>query len=806
MRCPSAQKLEDFLEERCGDADQAAIGRHVDRCTQCQAKLEELTGEVATASSAVLRQPVSTLAAATSSTDFLLRLKDHPPSSSNLSGNGSRSRSGQFQDKAGFSFSGKIPVVANYEIISELGRGGMGVVYKARQIGLDRLVALKMILAGPHAGPKELERFRQEAEAVARLRHPNIIQIYDIGESEGRPYLALEFVEGDSLAHLLKGVPQPLHSAARLVETLAKAIHYAHQRNIVHRDLKPANILLERVASKSAAGDQWPETSDKTEESSPAADTWSLANSSLAACPKITDFGLAKRLDDRGMGTQSGDIIGTPSYMAPEQAGSKGVAVGPATDVYALGAILYELLTGRPPFRGPTSLDTVLLVLHEDPVRPSFLRRDLPRDLETITLKCLAKDPAKRYASAEALAEDLYRYRKGKPIKARPVGLYERIWKWSRHRPMTASLVAGMFLVGLLGFAGVTWQWQEAEYERMEADEARINAEVQRKKARAALYFSRISQSQLHWRVHDFTSAKYALDNCLPVELRGWEWRYLQGLFHNDLFTLAHTRGGQGGGVAFDADGTRIASVVSGPTMGETTWPSEVWIWDAVNGDHRLTGPTTLHRLAFSPNGQRLALATTDGDVMIWDPLTGREILQKKLHQGSVMALAFSPDGKMVVSGGADKKVRIWDAASGEVLRVFSGHTQMIQSVAFHPSRPMVASAGRDSTVRIWDIDAPEGTSPKILSGHHKIAVYCVAFNPNGQTVVSASGNGNLKIWDLATGEIVQSLTGDAGGAEHRLQPRRPVPGQGGQGRHGPHLAPEHRGRTHVLPRPHHAG
>ena len=310
------------------------------------------------------------------------------------------------------------PDVPGYEILGTLGRGGMGVVYKARQTGLNRLVALKMIIGGSLAAPKQLARFRIEAEAVAQLRHPNIVQIYDIGEVDGVPFVSLELLEGGDLRDRLAGTPQPGIPAAELVATLGRAVHAAHQARIVHRDLKPANVLL--------AGD---------------------------GTPKITDFGLAKRLESEDHQTQSGDIMGTPSYMAPEQAMGRTKDVGPAADIYALGAILYEVLTGRPPLKGETVMETVRMVIHEDPVPPSRLMPRLARDLETICLKCLNKDPQRRYATAEELADDLDRYREGRPIKARPTTVWVRGVKWAKRRPVAAlSVAAGvLLLIGLTG-------------------------------------------------------------------------------------------------------------------------------------------------------------------------------------------------------------------------------------------------------------------------------------------------------------------------------------------------------------------
>jgi serine/threonine-protein kinase len=302
-----------------------------------------------------------------------------------------------------------LPVIAGYEILGILGRGGMGVVYKARQLKLSRLVALKMVLAGHSAAPDHLERFRREAQAVAHLQHPHIVQIHDVGEHDGLPYFCLEFVPDGSLEEKLSGTPMPARRAAHLVELLARAIHAAHQKGIVHRDLKPSNVLLARCDPLHGVKlDDGPVESAHYE-------------------PKISDFGLAKKLDEVHAQTRSGAILGTPGYMAPEQAGAKKKPIGPATDVYALGAILYELLTGRPPFLAETPFDTLLEILEQEPAPPRLLNAKVDRDVETICLKCLEKNPADRYASALALAEDLRRYRQQEPISARGSNMLDRL-------------------------------------------------------------------------------------------------------------------------------------------------------------------------------------------------------------------------------------------------------------------------------------------------------------------------------------------------------------------------------------------
>jgi hypothetical protein len=334
-----------------------------------------------------------------------------------------------------------------YEILGELGRGGMGVVYKARQVQLNRVVALKMILTGAHAGPQDLARFRTEAEAVARLQHPHIIQIYEVGEQRGLPYFSLEFCPGGGLDKKLAGTPLPAAEAAALVEKLARAMQVAHQKGVLHRDLKPANVLL---------------AEDGT--------------------PKVTDFGLAKKLGEAGQ-TQSGAVMGTPSYMAPEQAAAKAGEVGPATDVYSLGAILYECLTGRPPFKAPTALDTIMQVVSAEPVPPGQLNAKVPRDLETICLKCLQKAPGKRYSSAEAPADDLRRFQAREPIAARPVSVTERAWQWCRRNPAVAGLLVAVLFVFAAGATVSAILALLAERRAGESIKARGEAEREAEKA-----------------------------------------------------------------------------------------------------------------------------------------------------------------------------------------------------------------------------------------------------------------------------------------------------------------------------------
>jgi tetratricopeptide (TPR) repeat protein len=361
--------------------------------------------------------------------------------------------------------------IPGYETLRELGRGGMGVVYCAWQNDLRRVVAIKTVLAGAATAPEQQVRFQREAEAVARLQHPNIVQIYQVGLGSS-PYLVLEHADGGSLAQKLDGTPQPPQRAALLVEVLARAAHHAHQKGIIHRDLKPANVLL---------------LEDGT--------------------PKISDFGLAKFLiGDDGGKTRTGEIVGTPSYMAPELGMGRVKDVGPWTDVYALGAILYELLTGRPPFKGATPFDTIAQAASDEPVPPIRVQPKVPRDLETICLKCLDKEPRKRYASALALAEDLRRFLAGEPARARRVGLGERALKWVKRRPAAAVLVAvsGLAALALVGLGVCLCCNGQLQAALHEAEEQRAEANRQRKcfedLEASTRYLRNISQAEQAWQ------------------------------------------------------------------------------------------------------------------------------------------------------------------------------------------------------------------------------------------------------------------------------------------------------------------
>jgi WD40 repeat protein/serine/threonine protein kinase len=714
--CPADEELSAFDRGDLSPAAQDAIAAHLETCPRCEAILQQLEQAPDAMISALRRAP----------------LIEHE----------STVRNGA-----------RWPTLPGYEILGELGRGGMGVVYKARQLGLNRLTAVKMILAGGHAGAEALTRFHAEAEAAAALHHPHIVAVYEVGAQDGCPFFSMEYVAGGSLKDRLQGLPQPAEEAARLVESLARAVSFAHERGIVHRDLKPANILLQKSF-----------TTEDTEERKGAVETSLPLRSSVSSVvkgftPKITDFGLVKRLD-LGQQTQSGQILGTPDYMAPEQAAGKGNRVGPTVDIYSLGAILYELLTGRRPFQAASALETLEQVRQQEPVPPRRVQPQVPRDLDTICLKCLAKEPGKRYASALALAEDLRRFLTDEPIQARPPSLGERCARWVRHHKAVAvafaaisvTLVAATMISLLAAFQKET-ERQKATRAQERAEKAQQLAEERRELAVRNLY---IAKTNLTGMMLDAPSGIGQVAQLLnewrglkaSTDPRGWEWFYCQTLASRAQRTL---RG-------HDADASALAWSPDGKWLASGGFDETIRFWDAATGRQllRVAAPWGITAVSWSPDGRRLATANwSDKSAGLWDPVTGKEVQARLRHSDQVYSVAFRPDGRRLAVGDGGSRVIVWDPLTARSVFTLTGTGNEWNAVCWSPDGRYLATSAAGGAVKIWDGESGKGLGK--LEGH-TADVSALRWSPDGRRLASADRTLVLKLWDMTSYTELRTL------------------------------------------------
>jgi WD40 repeat protein len=616
--------------------------------------------------------------------------------------------------------------VGDYELLEEVGRGGMGVVFRARHLRLGRIVALKMIPSGALARTEDLQRFETEASAAAQLQHGNIVALYEVGAFENQPFFSMEYISGTSLAERVSLGPLASRRAAAYLEATARAVHYAHGRGILHRDLKPGNVLVDEH-------DQ----------------------------PKVTDFGLAKLMTTDSSQTRTGAVLGTPSYMSPEQAAGR-KDIGPASDVYSLGAILYELLTGRPPFAGATPLATLRLVAEQEPLSPRLLNPAVDLDLETICLKCLEKDPRRRYVSAEALANDLHCYLGNEPILARRLGPVGRVVKWCRRNPAWAAVVLLSVLTVAGFFAFVLKTAQDERALREKAEEAKHTAQVREKAMRHLLYDAELRRAQRSLEGADLLGADTRLKHWMPTkgqdDLRDWEWYFLQQWSESRLAFGQHP--GRVTAVAFHPGGSHLASA-----GGDAGRPGEIKVRTVASG--RLVNVLTGHAdlitaLVYHPLRNLLASAGYDKTIRLWDLDKGGEAVVLKGHTAHISSLAFSPDGTLLASGSGDRTVRLWQiTAEQNPPRVLKGHTAAVAAVAFAPGGKQLASGSHDGTIKLWS--PADGAEQEMLSGH-KGEVLCLAYSPRGDILASGGGvgsqRGELRTWDLAAGKPLNQRDG----------------------------------------------
>jgi WD40 repeat protein/serine/threonine protein kinase len=773
--CPQRDRLVLLLAEKLPDDESTEIGVHVEACTACQATLASLASVEAGALDleATLDQRAI---GSEPRPEFLRRLKD--ACSGAAVGLSSLKPPGRTRDEGAAATQAERaqnwPQVAGYEILAEVGRGGIAVVYRARHQALGRVVALKMVLAGAHASANDRARLRAEAEAVARLQHPHIVQVFSVGEEGGCPYLALEYVEGGTLAHKLQGTPMPARQAAALAETLARAVAHAHRHGIVHRDLKPANVLL---VSGGAVSGEWSEGSPTHH---------SLTPHHAPLTPKITDFGLAKCLDTEMLHTQTGVIMGTPSYMAPEQASGRGRDVGPAVDVYSLGAILYEMLTGRPPFRGESMTDTLRQVQFGEPVPPRRLQPKVPRDLETICLQCLRHDPRKRYATAEALAEDLARFGRDETITARPAGRTEKAWRWCRRNPARAVAVALGVLVLLAGivvpavFALVEGRYAarvatehgatlralgQSEESTRQAEAARRDALRQAAASTLERALQLCEQGEvgrgLLWLARGLATAEQAEDADL-VDAYRWNLGAWSREVHALEWILPHPD--EVYAAVWSPDGATIATGCR---------DGRVRLWQATEkgtGPLRRgvpspfpTGTVLRHsspvlKLAFHPDGRRLAACCRDGTVHVWDVPRGREVVRFRYQAGPCPdwmfpGVAFSPDGSALLTGGLANAAALWDATTGRPLgRTFPhapgwGGSAYAEAVAFRPDGHKVLTGNAGWAAQVWDTRTGQRDGPAVRATQR---ILCAAFSPDGKAFAVGDLLRTAQVYDAA--------------------------------------------------------
>jgi WD40 repeat protein/predicted Ser/Thr protein kinase len=684
----------------------------------------------------------------------------------------------------------------NYELIERIASGGMGVVYKARQLGLERIVAIKVLPFGPFTREEFVRRFQLEAGAAARLRHPGIVTIYEVGRADGFPFFSMEYVEGATLADLVRGGPLEPGRAVRLVRAVAEAIHYAHQQGILHRDLKPSNVLVDAL-------DQ----------------------------PRITDFGLARNLAEDSELTVSGQALGSPNFMPPEQAEGRHKKMTPRSDVYALGAMLYFLLTGRPPFAADSAVATLRQVVQNDPVAPRLLNPGLPRNLETICLRCLEKEPSRRYTTAQEVGDELGRFQRSEPILARPITLVERAWRWCHRRPVVATLLVALLAVLATGFSATLWQWRRAEQNAGQLAESVTRLELERAEDRlereetaaalaspARLLRAEPEHRVASWRILSVLSQRsFARPEAAPVSAGvrpspGAETSDGRATQEQSKTPGTSPLSAPGDGrtppnraepfvLQDDFVGRNSAfSQAGGKLVTATNGARLLQLWNVRSApvlEHRLPCPEPVRVTSFRHDGAQLAVATARGRLLVFDVAQGTLVAGPHPTDAYIDRILVSPDGRQLiahVSGSASDawrraKLMVCETASGRLLREENGmhwaafspdgrvlvtvegsmarlrhpvtwealgsplrHGARINTAEFSPDSRFVLTASADRTARRWLAENGQAMGTPL---RHRAQVLTGVLSPDGLRVLTADVSGDGQLWDAAADQPI---------------------------------------------------
>ncbi len=590
--------------------------------------------------------------------------------------------------------------IGDYVILEEIAQGGMGVVYKARQESLGRLVAIKLLRGGSFASPEFAKRFRIEAQALAQLNHPNIVSVYEVGEDAGQLYFAMEYVPEGTLLQAVAEQPMPPRKAAEFLRDLSEAVHYAHSRGILHRDLKPSNVLLDS-----------------------------------ARRPRITDFGLSRTSSGDSQLTRTGQMLGTPSYASPEQISPERGEVTTLSDVYSLGGILYHLITGRPPFRSDSVERTMHQVLHAEPVSPRLLNPSVPNDLETICLKCLAKESGHRYDSAEALGSDLRRYLEGRPIEAKPAGAIKKGWRWCQRNPGFAAMLTLLAIVMVTGILATSFQWYEAEKARKETATALTRMELMQADSLFATqrpqeglaYLAKILREDPHHRVAATRAVSALMHQRIPLPA-------FAPLTHDAALTA----------VDFSSDGRLILTASRDGT-------AKIWNGETGALRHTLTG----HRdeilaARFSPSSHRVVTGSKDGTARIWNTATAKEVGPPAIHEDAVNHIDTSNNDAWFVTASDDGTARVWDLDSGNAVSPILQHESKVLTARFSEDSSKVVTASKDHTAKVWD--SRTGEPATFTMSHADGRVHDAAFSPDGRFIATASRDTTAQMWDSMNG------------------------------------------------------